>query len=76
MDNRVGLAQAMAGQGGPPQQGPAPRQMQGPDDPLQQILQIVSKISDQLDALMAAEQQEQQPAPQAAAQGAPDASQQ
>ncbi len=73
MDNRVGLAQAMAGQGGPPPpDAGGPRQMQGPDDPLQQILQIVSKISDQLDALMAAEQQEQQPP----AQGAPDASQQ
>jgi hypothetical protein len=59
MDNRVGLAQAMAGgQGAPPPQGP--RQMQPPDDPLQQILALVMKISDQLDALTTNEQQESQ----------------
>lgn len=49
MDNRMGLAQAMAGQGGPPPTDGAPKQMQPPDDPLQQILAIVMKISDQLD---------------------------
>lgn len=61
MDNRAGLAQAMAGQGGPPPEGP--RQMQAPEDPLQQILAIVMKISDQLDALTTNEQQEPPSAP-------------
>lgn len=69
MDNRIGLAQAMAGAGSPPPN--APRQMQGPDDAVQQILQLVTKISDQLDALMETEQQNNAPAA-----GAPNASDQ
>lgn len=64
MDNRMGLAQAMAGQGGPPPEGP--KQMQAPDDPLQQILVLVMKISDQLDNLEASAQPQEQEAPPAA----------
>lgn len=66
MDNRMALAQAMGGQGGPPPQGPS--QMQAPEDPLQQILAIVMKISDQLDNLEASSQPQEQEPPAAGPQ--------
>ena len=70
MDPRMGLAQAMAGQGGPPPApGAPPPQGQPPADPAEMILKIVMKISEQLDALMATEQQEEQGAQ--GPQGAP-----
>lgn len=60
---RMGLAASLAG-GAPPedQGGPDPMQEEAPEmQLLQQIMAGVQKISDQLDSLMGAGQQEQPP---------------
>lgn len=74
---RMGLAASMAGGGGPASPPPPQGGPQGAD-PVVEILMLVKKISDQLDALMGMEQQEaqQEGAPQGPPQGPPNAGQQ